>query len=162
LNENKQADKELILAFNETAGLIGPIIGIAQSPTGDIYFGGYHIFKLQSIDEQEETPVTFLVQAEASQALDIKDLQVFTKEKTMVINLQNGNSSTSFLNLKIPKELLQGIFSVKTTKPVGANQLDYSITERPRAAPTGFTFVNINHLPPSSYRLVINGTQVHE
>jgi glucose/arabinose dehydrogenase len=162
LNEKKQADNEWILAFNETGGLIGPTIGIAQSPTGDLYFGGYHIFKLQSIDEQEETPVSFLVKAEASQGVNIKDLQIVTKDKTMVINIDNDNSSTSFLNLSMPKQLIQGVFKVSTTKPVnGVKQLDYSIIERPRAALTGFTFVNINHLPPSSYRLVINGTQVN-
>ena len=46
LNENRQADKEIVLVFNDTATVVGPTIAVAMAPNGDLYFGGYRIFKL--------------------------------------------------------------------------------------------------------------------
>lgn len=162
-NENRQADKEWIFIFNDTEAIVGPTIAVAMAPNGDLYFGGYRIFKLQSLNSQEPNQISYLIRVELSEGVIIKDLQVYPKDKTMVIKVHNDNASNSFLNLKIPKELIQGIFKVtipNTNTETTDRQLDYTINVRPRASPTGFTFLNIERLPPSDYRLVINGTHV--
>ena len=79
----------------------------------------------------------------------------------MVIKVHNDNASNSFLNLKIPKELIQGISKV-TIPNSNDKQLDYTIKVTPRACGncTGFTLLNIQGLPPSDIRIVIDGTHV--
>jgi hypothetical protein len=106
-----------------------------------------------------QSKLLFMVRAESSEGLVIKDLHVYPKDKTMAIKVQNDNSSSSFLNLRIPKELIQGItmVTVQGKNPVNSyNPLDYTIRVTPRACGScnGFT------LPPSEYRLIINGSKV--
>jgi hypothetical protein len=84
----------------------------------------------------------------------------------MVIKVQNNNNSlNAFLDLKIPKQLIQGISMAmmqgnNSVKPY--NPLDYTIRVTPRACGScnGFTLIDIQRLPPSEYRLIINGTLV--
>jgi glucose/arabinose dehydrogenase len=166
LNQQQQADKEWVIIPNDTATVVGPTIALAMAPNGDLYFGGYHIFKIQSLDSQKPNQISFMVRAESSEGLVIKDLQVYPKDKTMVIKVQNNNNSlNAFLYLKIPKQLIQGISMVimqgnNSVKPY--NPLDYTIRVTPRACGScnGFTLIDIQRLPPSEYRLIINGTQV--
>ena len=161
LNENRQADKEIVLVFNDTATVVGPTIAVAMAPNGDLYFGGYRIFKLRSLNSQEPTQLSYIIRVESSEGVNIKDLQLYPKVNTMVIKVHNDNSSNSFLNLKIPKELIQGISKV-TIPNSNDKQLDYSIKVTPRACGncTGFTLLNIQGLPPSDFRIVINGTHI--
>ena len=112
LNENRQADKEMVLVFNDTATVVGPTIAVAMAPNGDLYFGGYRIFKLRSLNSQEPTQLSYIIRVESSEGVNIKDLQLYPKDNTMVIKVHNDNSSNSFLNLKIPKELIQGMTMV--------------------------------------------------
>ena len=164
LNQQQQADKEWIIILNDSATVVGPTIALAMAPNGDLYFGGYHIFKIQSLDSQQSNQLLFMVAAESSEGLIIKDLQVYPNDKTMVIKVQNHNSSSSFLNLKIPKQLIQGMtmVTVQGKNPVNSyNPLDYTIRVTPRACGScnGFTLIDIQGLPPSEYRLIINGSK---
>ena len=103
-----------------------------MAPNGDLYFGGYRIFKLQSLNSQEPTQILYLIRAELSEGVNIKDMQLYPKDKSMVIKVHNDNASNSFLNLKIPKELIQGISKV-TIPNTNDKQLDYTIKVTPRA-----------------------------
>jgi hypothetical protein len=143
---------------------VGPTIALAMAPNGDRYFGGYRIFKLQSLGSQQSNQLLFMVRAESSEGLVIKDLHVYPKDKTMAIKVQNDNSSSSFLNLKIPKELIQGItmVTVQGKNPVNSyNPLDYTNRVTPRACGScnGFTLIDIQELSPLEYRLIINGSK---
>jgi glucose/arabinose dehydrogenase len=165
LNEQKQADKEWVVILNDTDTVVGPTIALAMAPSGDLYFGGYRIFKLKSLDLEQPRQISYMVRAEASKGLIIKDIQVYPKDKTMVVKVLNNNSSDSFLILRIPKQLLQGIsqITMQSTSPGGAAaKLDYTVNMVPRACGIcdGVSLVNIHRMPSSEYRIIINASQV--
>ena len=43
-----------------------PVIFIAQSPSGDIYYGGYHIYKLKSVDVNSKKQDLFPIEIKSS------------------------------------------------------------------------------------------------
>jgi hypothetical protein len=51
LNSTHFVSDEIVINFPE---IVENIIFIAQSPSGDIYFGGYNIYKLTSIETEDK------------------------------------------------------------------------------------------------------------
>jgi hypothetical protein len=92
-----------------------PVVGIAQSPDGSIYYGGYNIYKLESVVVSSKEQFIFPLEIKIT-ASDIKDLQIEPYEKKIVIDVQSYNDSKNNLSpslvIKIPKKILDGIFTV--------------------------------------------------
>jgi glucose/arabinose dehydrogenase len=116
-----------------------PIVGIAESPQGDIYFGAYNIWKLNSSEISTKKQYLFPIEANTSFSVNIAGIQFSPSENKMVIDLRNrddipnpGLKSPSMIMLKIPKLLLKNITAVVDTSNnkqmqfVGATDSDYN------------------------------------
>jgi hypothetical protein len=68
---------------------LSPAIALAQSPSGDIYYGGYYMYKLQSIDFGSKKP--FMAPVDV-QLLSSSSSQL---NRTIINNNDNKNSGTA-------------------------------------------------------------------
>jgi len=96
------------------------VIGITQSLDGEIFFGGYSIKKIKSIDFNNSTRVGFPISLQMDPKMSASNLKLETKKKEIIIEferLENINhSEEGFIKLKIPKILLDGISLVLNEK----------------------------------------------
>ena len=77
-----------------------PVVSIAQSPSGEIYFGGYHIYKLRSVDMNSKTQDLFPIEIKSLSNVAIKDLQSSNNDGGIAVNIhistnKNGSSSST-------------------------------------------------------------------
>lgn len=120
--------------------------GIAASPTGDIYFGGYYIYKLDVVDVARKRQDTFPVVLTSSPDITIKDVQGSNDADYLYAivskNTNNNNkipsstnqTSSSFVSLKIPTRFLPGILSVTYTAADGEKRpLNFTYDDSNRA-----------------------------
>jgi glucose/arabinose dehydrogenase/plastocyanin len=127
-NTNKRVIQEEKIALRHYP--FEPVVSIAQSPTGEIYFGGYHIYKLQSVDMNGRTQDLFPIEIKSLSNVAIKDLQSSHDGGGIAVNIhtsvnKNGSSSSTipFLQMNIPRALIPQISSVTTTAINGGKQL---------------------------------------
>jgi glucose/arabinose dehydrogenase len=124
--------QELKIEF--PAKLISNAIAVAQSPSGDIYYGGYYIYKLQSIDFGSKKPMMAPIEVKlvpstndknnnntntnnnaTSFYVDVKNVQVIAAQRGVVLTLASHLMPTNMtftLFANIPETLLDGIKSV--------------------------------------------------
>jgi hypothetical protein len=108
-----------------------PVVGLAESPTGDLYFGAYSIFKLNATEIIPKRQYLFPIMINSSSTSKIQSIQIDSTEREMIIDVNNGvtnanfstanKSSTYPLTLQIPKALIDNVISVVDTernKPV--------------------------------------------
>jgi len=85
------------------------VIGITQTPSGDIYYGSYHIYKLVSVIDSNQ--ILFPLILNHSKNVIIDNVQANTG-KYIIIDLHHLNSNsppnniTQFLKIKIPKSVI--------------------------------------------------------
>jgi glucose/arabinose dehydrogenase/plastocyanin len=97
-----------------------PVTSIAQSPSGDIYYGSYHIYKLKSVYVNSKRQDLFTIEIKSSN-VGIKDLQASSIGGENVIdihtstNKSEGISLSPFVQMSIPRAIIEDISSVKTT-----------------------------------------------
>jgi glucose/arabinose dehydrogenase len=116
------------------------VIGIAQSPTGDIYFGAYNIYKISSVNTFDEKYDMFNV--ELSSSLDVnllgiqKSDEVNKKEWKMTLEMnsnenENNPSSTSpdFVNLTLPSGAAQNVSSIRIEKDDNSSAVQQNMTD---------------------------------
>ena len=90
-----------------------PIVGIAQSPKGDIYFGAYSIFKLNATDIQLKREYLFPIEINSSANSLIQGVNFNPAERRMLIDINNqANGTGSLLELKIPTALFNNVAAV--------------------------------------------------
>jgi hypothetical protein len=102
-----------------------PIVGLAESPGGDIYFGAYTLFKLNATDISPKKQYLFPIEINISASSTIQTVSFNSAESKMIISLHNevsGNNSkttvqsgqapVSFLGLKIPTALMNNVAAV--------------------------------------------------
>ena len=65
LNSIHSVSDEMVIDFPE---IVDNTISITQSPAGDIYFGGYNIYKLISIETENEEQNIYLIDLTAHNA----------------------------------------------------------------------------------------------
>jgi glucose/arabinose dehydrogenase len=91
------------------------IAAVAQSPNGEIYFGGYNIYKLGSVGPSRDQTV-FPVKTDLPSGVYIDKMELFPVDKTIYLHMGNvsvtGNHGFSTISLDIPRNLLSGIYSV--------------------------------------------------
>jgi hypothetical protein len=104
--------------------LFTPVIGIAQAPNGDIYYGSYAIFKLESIDLSTRTLDSYAINIAGSSGVVVNDL-VFDQDRMRITlgvstrpqvsgsasDSSSKESSTS-ISIRVPKTLMDEITTV--------------------------------------------------
>jgi glucose/arabinose dehydrogenase len=113
--------------------------GIAASPNGDIYFGGYYIYKLDVVDVAQKRQDTFPVVMTSSPEIGINDIQGSNDADYLYANLgidkskRAANStqpSSSYISFKIPTRFLPGIQSITyTTTDGGKVPADFAVDD---------------------------------
>ena len=96
-----------------------PTVGIAQSPDGKLYYGGYQIYTLDSVGKKRQA--LFIVEVDRPSTLDIEQVNIDQQQKRMVIdaNVKGTIPSDSKLVVKIPKALLENIGTVVVNSQQG-------------------------------------------
>jgi len=134
-----------IIEYVISADHQGPVIGIAQSPEGDIYFGGWHISKLELIDISKKDRSLFSI--EISGVDSVTDVQFIPIEKKLVMNVVSSEKSPNAISVKIDEVLLNNIKLITD----GENELEFDIRQT-----NGYS--NIDIFPSSKGIFQINIT----
>ena len=115
LNNTHYISDELVINFPE---IIDNTISIAQSPSGDIYFGGYKIYKLTSIETEDKEQDVYLIDMITRDAR-IEDLSFNSTSSTLALSVKtDGNNLSSAdptIQVSIPKSLQSGNFEVTSS-----------------------------------------------
>jgi glucose/arabinose dehydrogenase len=107
-----------------------PTVGIAQSPDGKIYYGGYQIYTLDSIGKTEQ--MLFTIEIDSPSAVNIGGINVNEDQKKIVIdaNLSDTVAPDSTLTVRIPRALLDNITAVGVDDSQrGPSPIQFSINE---------------------------------
>jgi len=144
-DDNREIVYEEVINANHT----GPAISLAKSPDGYIYYGGSAIYKLVGVDitygSQFKHPI------EITGQVDVRDLQLYDGKNQMVIDITTQDSQ-SFVSIKIPKMLLDGILEVSDEEKL----VDFTVDD----SSPDHNIVNVHILSDGDSRLVIRGTKV--
>ncbi len=138
--QNKQIIKQEHIALKHYP--FEPVTSIAQSPSGDIYYGGYHIYKLDSVNVDNKRQDIFPVEIKSPSNMDIQSLQASTIGDKNVIDVyastNKSQSSSSLsssvplsLQMSIPRGIIEDVSSVTTTIISGQAR-----QQQPSIAPT--------------------------
>ena len=106
-----------------------PTVGIAQSPDGKIYYGGYQIYTLDSIGEPEQ--MLFIINIESPPAFEISEIRVDEEQERIMIdaNMKGMLTPDSTLIARIPRTLLDNITAVAVEGQQGSSPLEFLINE---------------------------------
>jgi glucose/arabinose dehydrogenase len=106
-----------------------PTVGIAQSPDGKIYYGGYQIYTLDSIGERKQ--ILFPIDVSLPYGVNIKDISVDQDQRRMLIDTHvNGTvASDDLLTIQIPRGLLENLTAVTIDSPQGPSAIEFNIDE---------------------------------
>jgi glucose/arabinose dehydrogenase len=141
------------------------VIGLAQSPSGDIYFGDHSIYKLESINPDSKRQTLFPIQINSSLDANLASIQ------SPVSHYEGGRSKTSitlninkikndtfshlhdFLNIRVPAGIMRFVDSVTVLNNQSEEneELHFTLTFQPR-----FTIINI----PFDYGIFNNSTMI--
>jgi glucose/arabinose dehydrogenase len=104
-----------------------PTVGIAQSPDGKIYYGGYQIYTLDSIGERKQ--ILFPIDVSLPYGVNIKDISVDQDQRRMLIdtNVNGTVGSDDLLTIQIPKSLLENLTAVTIDSPQGPSAIEFNI-----------------------------------
>lgn len=136
-----------------------PTVGIAQSPDGKIYYGGYQIYTLDSISESEQT--LFPVYIEAPSAVNVAEVRVDEAQRRLTIDASvNGTiAPDATLTARIPRALLDNVTTVAIEGQQGESSIDFTVG----SSNANFTTVTIDiasALANNSLKLSIIGATV--
>ena len=144
------------------------IISVAQSLSGDIYYGGYDIYKVQSLSASAKQ-LAFPVRTNLSRGIDLKEMTIFKENNTLKIQASNNGSSASsskgVIQLNIPMNLIKGLNSVSAAPtnesyPVEQNIVNSLITYQIHADYESNTnLVNINVEKMGDFMISAQGTE---
>jgi glucose/arabinose dehydrogenase len=136
-----------------------PTVGIAQSPDGKIYYGGYQIYTLDSVSESEQ--MLFPVYIEAPDAVNVAEIRVDEAQRRLTIDASvNGTiAPDATLIARIPRALLDNVTTLAIEGQQGGSNIDYTVD----SSNTNFNTVTINiasALANNSLKLSIIGATV--
>jgi parallel beta-helix repeat protein len=132
--------------------LFTPVIGIAQAPNGDLYYGSYGIFKLDSLDLETRIPVSYPIRISSSEDVSVNNLKFDQDGKRIAIGVSIDESQTSgepgaavpernTVSIKIPRILMDeitGVVSDADTTP-----LDFRVTSGGGSSSDGYNVVTV-------------------
>lgn len=146
LNKSNSITDELAINVRE---IDDNIIALAQSPSGDLYFGGYNIYKLTSINMAEPEQTMYFIEFTLDDAV-VRNPIFDTNNATLsfeVTTNDGGGIAPPFVQVKIPSIMLNGISNVSsdtTEKNESQNPINgFEIKQQYRTANIGDTTVQI-------------------
>jgi hypothetical protein len=92
-----------------------PVVSLAQSPSGDIYFGGYSIDKLVSLNDDDKISTMESIYLQLPNSVKLDNLQLDTSQRKLDLSLSDsggGNMTGTTMVVKIPTSLLTDIYKV--------------------------------------------------
>ena len=147
LNSTHYVSEEMVINFPE---IVENTISIAQSPSGDIYFGGYKIYKLTSIQTENKEQNLYFIDLTTHSA-SIEDLSFNSTSSTLAISVNtegdNLSSTTPTMQVSIPKSLQSGNFEVSSSDndSIGNKKLikDFTVSQQRITSNTKDTVLQI-------------------
>jgi glucose/arabinose dehydrogenase len=117
-----------------------PTVGIAQSPDGKIYYGGYQIYTLDSIGERKQ--ILFPIEVDLPTAINIGEINVNQEQRRILIDAYvNGTiAPDATLTMRIPRSLLENVTTVTIDSQQGPSGSEFNIDE----FGTEYTRVRVN------------------
>ncbi len=128
--------------------LFTPVIGIAQAPNGDIYYGSYSIFKLESLDLSTRIPDSHPIKVATSQGAEVSNLVFDQDRKRITLDVSTGPSlssepqpedetskSSSAVAIRVPKTLMDEITTVLSE--ADDRDLDFAVSSGGGASSSG-------------------------
>ena len=157
LNTTGKIQEEMTIKF---PSIYDNMIAIAQSPTGDIYFGADNIYKLESVDKN--TPFTQIKWIDTTlNGAVLGNMHFDPIYKTLFMDVTTS-SNDPFISVKLPKSLLAGIFDVKSSLNQTADQgtlvKQFKISQQSRTAHGGDTTILMELNPNSKGQISVLGT----
>lgn len=148
---NKQIIGEKAIYLNNFPN--NQVIAIAQSPTGEIYYGNYAINKLDSVDVTTKTQLLYPLEIVHSSSIsNITEVTFVQPKKELRVELDATTTTPNpTLQLNIPKEFLDDIYTVTST---GDKSFEFNIQNNPNV---NSTIVNISLNNHGPYRLSVFG-----
>src|ERR671916_426413 len=106
-----------------------PTVGIAQSPDGKIYYGGYQIYTLDSIGERKQ--ILFPIEVDVLSGVNIGEISVNQEQRRISIDAYvNGTvAPDTTLTMRIPRSLLENVTTVTIEGQQGPSATEYDINE---------------------------------
>src|SRR5918996_5008964 len=106
-----------------------PTVGIAQSPGGKIYYGGYQIYTLDSIGERKQ--ILFPIEVDLLSGVNIGEISVNQEQRRILIDAYvNGTiAPNAILTMRIPRSLLENVTTVTIDGQQGPSATEYDINE---------------------------------
>jgi glucose/arabinose dehydrogenase len=98
-----------------------PTVGVAESPDGKIYYGGYQIYTLDSIAEAEQ--MLYTIDTQSPSGLEIEEIRVDEQQQRITVDASmNGTvRSDATLVARIPRALLDNVTAIEADGQQGAN-----------------------------------------
>ena len=91
-----------------------PVIAVAMSPGGEIYFGGYNLYELSIPREAEKSQILYPVKVLMSKDNHVPDINFDEVSQSLRVNFTTGQSDpTSYMRMEIPKNLLENIIQIQ-------------------------------------------------
>jgi glucose/arabinose dehydrogenase len=137
-----------------------PTVAVAQSPDGSVYYGGYQIYRLDSISESRQN--LFQVSADSPHAVEISDLQLDPDSSRMVIDAAVASqlSSGETMRITFPKGLISDVSAVnlESSSSEESADLEYSIDDSDPEHDS--VNIQLGQIQGGNVRIVIIGTSV--
>ena len=116
-----------------------PTVGIAQSPDGKIYYGGYQIYTLDSIGESAQ--MLFTISVDAPSPVDIAQISVDEDQKRIMIDasIKGALAPDATLTTRIPRNLLDNVTTVALDGQQSPRAIEFSVDD----SATSYTAVTI-------------------
>jgi glucose/arabinose dehydrogenase len=117
-----------------------PTVGIAQSPDGKIFYGGYQIYTLDSIGVSEQ--MLFTISVDAPSAVDIGEISMDKEQKRIMLDtsIKGALAPDATLTAKIPRDLLDNITTVALDGQQSPSAIEFSVDN----SAASYTAVTIN------------------
>jgi hypothetical protein len=128
-----------------------PVIAISESPNGEIYYGGYEIYKLNKVVTTPKKPILSFIELTSGYNVNVESIYINPIQKKISISFNpytrtNDTSSPyPLLTLKIPKDLIEQISSVSATY----NQIEQNLAFNVSENKTFFNLIIANTLSDS-------------
>jgi hypothetical protein len=170
VDSNGLITDEMIIRF---PSMYDNMVAVAQSPTGDIYFGADNIYKLENIDMAHPVPQVNWVDV-TLKATEIQEMKLDSPDNNLSMYVTTGNSTYNYNNedevgsaapsisIKIPNSILSGIFDVKSSQDQTADSKvplvnDFKILQQYRTAHAEDTTILITMNPDNMGQIRIIG-----
>ncbi len=160
LDKNK---KEIIeeIKFDLENYPFKPIIGISQSPDGNLYFGAYNIWKLNSTDLLTKVQYLFPIEINISSTSSVTGVQYIENENKIIMDIQNHHPVTVPNNgplpisiiVKIPKKILDNVVSIVDNS--NQNKIPFSNMTTPE-----YNIVTMQPIVEDNLQIAISGSSI--